>query len=190
MGQEHLIRISKGSTFRKAAQPNHCSTSWTFSLPISSSSSPFFPFSLLPFLNWLWNWSIFLNYLLYLLNKVFNVPVFKFRLSLPFTYLPFQLHPPTPKILHLLSCFNWSAEFGYHISVLPVVSSSKSAFIFEREIKQLSAQVSNSAWLWLLLRICQQMAAKSQVCFLSTLLWSFLAPLMTSRKCVLWYIYL
>lgn len=98
------------------------------------SSSPFFPFSLLPFLNWLWNWSIFLNYLLYLLNKVFNVPVLKFRLSLPFTYLPFQLHPPTPKIFHLLSCFNWSAEFGYHISVLPVVSSSKRFIIFEREI--------------------------------------------------------
>lgn len=134
MGQEHLIRISKGSTFRKAAQPNHCSTSWTFSLPSNFLLLlPFFPF-LLPFLNWLWNWSIFLNYLLYLLNKVFNVPVLKFRLSLPFTYLPFQLHPPTPKILHLLSCFNWSTEFGYHISVLPVVSPSKSVFIFEREI--------------------------------------------------------
>jgi hypothetical protein len=54
----------------------------------STFSFPFFPFVLLPFLNWLWNWSIFLNYLLYLLNKVFNVPVLKFRLSLPFTYLP------------------------------------------------------------------------------------------------------
>ena len=101
--------------------------------PLISSSSPFFPFSLLPFLNWLWNWSIFLNYLLYLLNKVFNVPVLKFRLSLPFTYFTFQLPlPPTPKIFHLLSCFNWSAEFGYHISVLPLVSSSK-RFLFLKE---------------------------------------------------------
>lgn len=49
---------------------------------------PFPPFSLLPFLNWLWIEVYFLNYLLYLLNKVFNIPVLKFRLSLPFTYLP------------------------------------------------------------------------------------------------------
>lgn len=48
---------------------------------------PFLPFSFF-FLNWLWIEVYFLNYLLYLLNKIFNIPVLKFRLSLPFTYLP------------------------------------------------------------------------------------------------------
>lgn len=68
------------------------------------------PFSLLPFLNWLWNWSIFLNYLLYLLNKVFNVPVLKFRLSLPLTSL--SSHSIIALKISLLGCFfNWSAYF-------------------------------------------------------------------------------
>lgn len=107
----------------ETAQPNHYSTSWTFSFPWFSPPLPVFsPFLLLPFLNWVWNWSIFLNYL-YLLNKVFNVPVLKFRLVCLSQYLPFPT-PSSPKIVYLLSCVLIGVQtLGTYVSFLLVALS-------------------------------------------------------------------
>lgn len=134
MGQEHLIRISKGGRYilkqfnQTIVPPLELSP-----FPLISAPPPLLPLS--TFLNWLWNWNIFLNYLLYLLNKVFNVPVLKFRLSLPFTYLPSHSIIPSKYSTKLL--FHWSTDFGYHISFLSVVLPSK-AFPFWKEKSNLN----------------------------------------------------
>lgn len=90
----------------KAAQPNHCSTPLELSPFPLISLLPFFPFSPSFSLNWLWNWSIFLNYLLYLLNKVLMSLFLNLDLVC-LSHISLPTPPSHPKIFHLLSCFNW-----------------------------------------------------------------------------------
>lgn len=149
----------------ETAQPNHCSTSWTFSFPWFSPPLPVFsPFLLLPFLNWVWNWSIFLNYL-YLLNKVFNDPVLKFRLVCLSHYLPFPT-PSSPKIVYLLSCVLIGVQIlGTYVSFLLVA-----LFFFLREI----LTECLGFWFYSILAVFKRIPTsrwqQNLMCFLSTLL--------------------